>query len=274
MRAKHLFSMIISTTILYSCGVPKTDYDRLFAENEKLKIELDECKNGAERLIAVIDKAYIQKDYQTAKQNIESLFSKHPESPKIKDYQELLKTIDKFLIEEAKKKEAAEKEIQRLANLNNTGIWTIRYYVDDFGEPTKEGYVSNTNKIRGTFSNTATEDSELDVVFLISNSSNISLKLFEYAGDNPVKAYSLELYHVYIQDKDGNRVLLTATNRSDRLSFDQTESRQVHKILLKGGLIKFRIEEFETSTTQYSFNIQNADYYDNAYRILTERKSK
>jgi hypothetical protein len=274
MKTKYFFILIITSTIMSSCGVPKSDYAKLLIEKEKLANELDECKNGAERLIATIDKEYEQKDYQTAKQNIELLFSKHPESPKNLEYKELLKNIDQIESEIAKKRQTEEKERTRLTNLNNTGIWRIGRYVDEFGEPTKQGYITNTDYIKGTFSNTATQNSELNVNFLINNSSNISMQLYEYAGENPVKAYSSELYHVNIQDKDGNRVLLIATNRSDRLSLDQSGSRQVHRILLKGGLIKFRIEEFETSSSQYQFYIQNADFYDNAYRLLTETKSK
>jgi hypothetical protein len=42
--------------------------------------------------------------------------------------------------------------------------------------------------------------------------------------------------------------------------------------LLKGGNIKFRIKEIDTPTTQYNFTISNADWYDNAYRKLREKK--
>lgn len=274
MRTDYFLSLIILFIILNSCGIPRSDYDKLLTENEKLKTELDDCKNDADKLIALIDKSYQEKDYQTAKQNINLLNIKHPESPKNVEYRELLKDIEQKELEIAQKKATEEKEIIRLANLNNTGIWRIGHYVDEFGEPTKQGYITNTDYIKGAFSNTATQNSDLNVNFLISNSADISIQLYEYANNNPVKAYSTELYHVYIQDKDGKRVTLTATNRSDRLRFDQSGSRQVHSILLKGGLIKFRIEEVETSTTQYQFNIQNADYYDNAYRLRTEAKNK
>lgn len=150
-------------------------------------------------------------------------------------------------------------------------MWRVGYYVDDFGEPTKQGYIRNTSLIRGVFSNTATQDSELDVKFLISNSYNISIQLYEYAGNNPVKAYSYESYRVLIQDTDGKRYDLRATNyESDRLSFDKTNSRKVHSILMKGGTIKFKIIESDTPTTEYEFTIQKADWYENAYRKLQE----
>ncbi len=271
MKIKSILYGAIFLTIVSSCGVPQADYDKLKVENERLKTELDECKFGAERITAAVEKAYLEKKYSLARQNIEILYEKHPESPKNKEFKELLKTIEKEELAENKRKEAEEKERIRLANLNKTGMWTIRYYVDEFGEPTKEGYISNKYLIRGTFSNTATQDSELDVRFLITNSSDISIKLFEYAGNNPVKAYSYDSYTVLVQDKDGKRLKLSAVNySSDRLSFDKTASRQVHNALMKGGTLKFRITENDTPTTQYQFTIQKADWYENAYRKLKE----
>ncbi len=270
MKIKSIIYGIVVLTIVSSCGVPQADYDKLMAENERLKTELDECKFGAEKIVAEVEKAYAGKDYALARQNIEMLYEKHPESPKNIEFKELLKTIERKELVEKKRKEAEEKEQIRLANLNNTGMWSVRYYVDDFGEPTKQGYITNTILIRGTFSNTATQDSELDVKFLITNSSNISIRLYEYAGNNPVKAYSSTAYTALVQDKDGNRMELIAVNYSERLSFGKTDSRKIHNVLMKGSALKFRITEIDTPTTQYQFSIQNADWYENAYRKLKE----
>jgi len=263
--------------ILSSCGVPQADYDKLKVEkeqlqqeNERLSAELDDCKFGAEKIAGEVEKAYAEKNYAVARENIKMLYEKHPESPKNKEFKNLLAVIDKEEIAEQKRKEAAEKERIRLENLNNTGMWTVSYYVDDFGEPTKEGYIRNTYLISGNFSNTATQNSDLNVKFLITNSSDISIMLYEYAGNNPVKAYSSESYQVLIQDKDGKRLKLRATNYSDRLSFDKTASRQVHNVLMKGGTIKFKIYEIDTPTTEYDFTIPKADWYENAYAKLKE----
>lgn len=270
MRAKSVLCGIVMLAFVFSCGVPQADYDKLKAENEQLMTELDECQNGEEKLIAAVEKFYSEKDFAQARYNIEKLYEKHPESPKNNEFKKLLITIDKEELAEKKRKEAEEKERIRLENLNNTGIWSVHYYVDEFGNATKQGYIRNTNLIQGAFSNTATQDSKLNVKFLISNSSDISIQLYEYAGNNPVKAYSPDKYTVQVQDKDGNRLNLYAVNYSDRLSFDKANSRQIHNTLLKGGTIMFSIFETETPTTQYKFTIQNADWYDNAYQKLKE----
>lgn len=270
MKKKNIFYKILLLVFLSSCGIPQAEYDKLKLENEQLIAELDECVNGEERLIATIEKAYSEEDFTLAKETIEKLYENHPESPKNEEFQKLLSVIEKKIQAEIERKEAEEREKVRLANLNNTGIWTVTYYVDDFGEPTSSGYITNENRIRGTFSNTATQDSELDVRFLISNAYDISIKLFEYAGNNPVKAYSSESYSVLVQDKDGNRKKLSAVNYSDRLTFDKSASKQIHNMLMKGGNLKFKIIEIETPTTIYNFEIPKADWYENAYRKLKE----
>ena len=40
---------------------------------------------------------------------------------------------------------------------------------------------------------------------------------------------------------------------------------------MKGGTVKFRIKEIGTST-EYKFEVKNADWYDNAYRKLVKIK--
>jgi hypothetical protein len=275
MKLKSTIYVIGIMTIVSSCGIPQANYDKVIAENQDLKTniekitsELDECQNGAEKTVAKVLKAYSEKDYSTAKENINRLSEKHPESPKNAEFQELFETIEKEELALKKIKESEEKERIRLANINNTGIWIVGHYVDEFGELTKDGYITNSSYIQGVFSNTATQDSKLNVNFLINSSSKIYIQLYEYAGNNPVKAYSSESYSVLVQDKDGERLKLRATNYSDRLGFETSDSRKLHNALMKGGSIKFKIYEIDTPTTEYEFTISNADWYDNAHMKL------
>jgi hypothetical protein len=268
MKIDKVILALVILTIVSSCGVSQAEYDKLKSENEKIKTELNECKFGADKLIAKIEKAYSEKRYSEAIQDIANLAHKHPESPKNKKFSELLTKIEQEQSVKNAQKAAIRKEKIRLANINNTGMWSVEHYVDEFGEPTKQGYISNTNDIQGTFSNTATQSSDLNVTFLITSSSKISFQLYEYAKNNPVKAYSSDSYTVMIQDKDGKRYKLAAENYSDRLTFDSYSSKQVQSILLKGGSIKFKVIENESPTTQYEFVILNADWYENAYKKL------
>lgn len=264
-----IFGIYVSI-LASNCGVRQEDYDKLKAENERLQTELDECKYGADKISAAVENAYKENNFSLARQNIPLLYERHPESPKNAEFKKLLKEIEKKELEDQNRKATAEKERIRLANLNNTGMWSIGHYIDDFGEPTKKAYIINTIPISGLFSNTATQNSELTVQILITNSSDIAIQLYEYAGNNPVKAYSSEDYTILIQDKKGERYKMNAINYSDRLCFDKSDSRKIHNIFMKGGKIKFRIIENDTQTTHYEFDIKNADWYDNAYKKLKE----
>jgi hypothetical protein len=272
---KYLVVFII-IGLFVSCGVSKIEHENVLSENNKLKedverlnTELDQYRNGSERTVALIKQYLGEENLNLARESINTLSQYHPEDLDKKEVINLISLVEKKEKEEIARKEAEEKERIRLANLNNTGIWRVGKYVDSFGEPTDEGYITNREYIKGTFSNTATQNSELNVKFLITNLSDVNIQLYEYAGNNPVKAYSADSYSVQIQDRDGNRNRLKATNYSDRLSFGNEASRIIHNVLMKGGNIKLNIVEDDTPTTKYQFEINNADWYENAYRILT-----
>jgi hypothetical protein len=247
---------------------------------------VSQTKYDAEKLIEAIEKTYNEGNYKQARQNIELLYSKHPESPKNAKYKELLKTIEIKEKEESKKIEVeVEAYIKRIAaetersrqeirsgqeNINNLGIWEIYNYVDHFGAQTNKRYIQNTEHFDGTFNNSATQNSPLYVDMLINNASNISIMLYEYARDHPVKAISDDYYYVMVKDQSGNTSKLNAVNHSDRLRINETDSKKLQNILLKGGEIQFYIEgEYHS---QYNFTIKNADWYGNAYKKLTQNK--
>jgi len=109
MKTKRFIYGLVIVTAFASC-VSQTDYDKIKSENENLKIELENCQHGAEKLIASVEKAYSDKNYSEAKTNIGLLATKHPESQKNKEFAVLLKTIETIELEEQKRKEVEEKE--------------------------------------------------------------------------------------------------------------------------------------------------------------------
>lgn len=279
--------ILISASILLIGCVPQTKYDQLLEENKTFIEQLDECQNGEQRLIGKIEKCYNEKNYSSARINIVQLLERHPHTSKFDHYKNLLVEIERKEAEIQKQKELDEKERLRLENLNNTGMWEVTYFVDDFGDKTDEGYFRNKNDIYGTFSNSATQDSRLRVRFLISNpwdfkkeGLNISIMMFEYAGSNPIKDGGA--YDLFIEDSEGERHKLRASNdSSDRMRFnaysfrrEETMNKKMHKIFMKGGKVRFVIKEDNDYGTpsEYKFTIDNADYYENAVRKLLETK--
>lgn len=297
-KFSNLLFILTISLLLNGCNVSQEEYDdlnnkyiklvnestELFNENKKLKQELEELKNEEIRIIGRIDKYIKQKKYSNAIKNINTLYEKFPESKKNKIYQKQLSSLKKKLKIQKdniiKKKKAEQKKLEKerkkreqIANINKSNIWTIRHYVDEFGDKTKVKYITNKAKIVGSFSNVATQNSKLYADLLINSSNDISILLYEYGGNNPVKGYSYkDEYLVYIQDNNKKKYELTGSNYSDRLSLSTESSKKLHKALSKGGTIKFRIVEKKRQTTQYAFNILNSKYYTNAYRILKKGK--
>lgn len=152
-------------------------------------------------------------------------------------------------------------------------IWEVRYYVDEFNEPTNEGYITTKEDIYGTFSNSATQNSNLIVRFLISNGVELNIMLFEYAGTNPVKTGLEDSYTVKVKHNDSEPIVITATNYSDRLSFSKSASKKVTDMLLQGGKLNFYIvENTEYSSSEYKFKIDDCSGFDKALNHLKKKK--
>ena len=170
-----------------------------------------------------------------------------------------------------KQNESGHNRQRDLQSSHDAGIWDNDRYEDELGQTAEREYVTNKDFITGSFSNTVTPHSPLNVKFLIFSPNNISLKLFEYAGPTPLKALSPKTYTVSIEDADGGKHKLKAINYSDRLAFEKTDAKTVHEILMKGGKIHFSITDEFSTKTQYQFTIDNAGGYDEAYRNLSGR---
>ncbi len=246
--------------------VSKADYEKLKVENTSLREALDECQNGADKLIAKIDKAYSEESYTYAKENILALQKRHPEAYKAERYNQMLDSIDIYIEQKLKEKEEKEKERIRLENLNNTGIWQVEYYVDEFGEETKSSFV--LTDIYGTFSNSATTNSRLKVRFLI-DSNKARINLYEYARNHPIKGEGTVYFKIRDKNKKEYHIQGSNGNSGDTYLF-QDNYKQLLKILKTGGEIKFIAEtDRYGSPSVYKFTIDNADWIDNA---LTKMK--
>tara|TARA_Y100001968_G_scaffold314705_1_gene340416 strand:- start:588 stop:884 length:297 start_codon:yes stop_codon:yes gene_type:complete len=62
--------------------------------------------------------------------------------------------------------------------------WESNYFVDEFGDLTKDPYISTIQY--GGFSNSATTNSMLKVKFIIKK-DDVAIQLYEYGGTTPVK---------------------------------------------------------------------------------------
>lgn len=88
------YILIISTaSLMFSC-VSQDKYDTVSREKMALQHELDELKFGAPNLLADANKFFKGKDYQNAKEKLNTLLQKHPDRPESAEAKVILAVID------------------------------------------------------------------------------------------------------------------------------------------------------------------------------------
>lgn len=162
---------------------------------------------------------------------------------------------------------------------DNAGNWTYGFYVDEFGDSTNQGYVSQT--VKGTFSNSATEGSRLRVsMFLSINSSGtgyrvpISFRLYEYDGKNPVKGrwsydnqWASNNLYCRIKYGDGRIVSLEMMQSEGN---DYFTIYGLRSAIESEGKAAFSCEKVKSPLTKYFFKFDFA-YFKNVMKQFNSR---
>lgn len=152
MKIINRLSIVLSLILFISCGIPQEEFDKVLAENEKLKKEIEELKFGPDKLLTKANLLITDKDFESAKKEIQLLIEKHPTSNQALKAKELLPIIEKGILdkkenEERKQKEKEKVEKERLANAtkklksNYDDIKGITWYYDK-GTPKYNNYNS------------------------------------------------------------------------------------------------------------------------------------
>lgn len=174
------------------------------------------------------------------------------------------------VIAEAQKRIDAANKAHANANPDDLGIWTIAYYVDEFGLPTDIGYLTETDWTQGTFSNSAVTNRKLYTSFLI-DTEDVAISLYEYGEDRVKNAYSKTVYYtVLMMDANGVRTSMKGymISGGNRIHFYEEDEAKILAALKLNGTIRFVITNSDHPTTKYNFTIENTSYFDNAYNKL------
>ena len=144
------------------------------------------------------------------------------------------------------------------------GNWTKEYYVDEFGDKTSSYYYMGSFK--GSFSNSATSGSDLEVcVYLSSSGEDVSFRLFEY-GSSRASFLSSDTITLKTKTKNGTVKEFPLTEiDGDLYVFGSTLSSL--KKNLKGAYEVFTGNEQLSCviTVEHSFSS-----YENTYKFTTD----
>jgi hypothetical protein len=203
----------------------------------------------------------LNKEKEEVLLDIKWLADKPPETKKQTDEQiRNARKQEEMEVREAKERAerealaAAEREARnvRIAehNKKNTGIWQIRYFVDKFGDPTEEPYITTT--IEGTFSNSATRNSELTAVIFVSEKDEFAFELYEYIWGSLVTPSKYNQYALEVKEESGSQYKVLV-NTDWRYRF-HIKDISIIDTLRKGGTTRFYFEK-TGSANSYRFDI-------------------
>ena len=154
---------------------------------------------------------------------------------------------------------------------NKSGPWRITYYLDEFKQPTSDGFVGYATH-NGTFSNSATKDSALMVMFLVDK-EKIAIVLQEYGRNVVVNSSTrnLTVYNITMRTDDDSRYEMTGVINlgGDRIIIDERYWDIVIGALSGTGTIDFYIVQEDRPTTTYLFTIEAANFADEYLTFLT-----
>lgn len=144
---KSYIIFLLLFLFVYSCSddPSKSEFEKLKSENETLKAELDECKYGAAKLYESANKYFKNKDYQSAKDEVDKLMQKHHSSEEAVLAKTLLEKINSEIqkiekeqrIAEEKSKREKELEIARATKnmFKKYNEFTQTYWYQDASSP-------------------------------------------------------------------------------------------------------------------------------------------
>lgn len=158
---------------------------------------------------------------------------------------------------------------------SDTGIWELMAYSDEFGFPTNKKYIVNKGVCIGTFSNSATTNSQLHaVVFCQENRGyhQIKIRFAEYGKYIVKNPTSKNVWFNFVMmDSSGEKqyfngltdAFIPKQNQDMWLGTDATHA--VIKALKAGGTIRFAFTEQDNPHNKYIFTIEDASGFDVAY---------
>ncbi|MCY4444836.1 MAG: hypothetical protein OXC44_08570 [Proteobacteria bacterium] len=138
--------------------------------------------------------------------------------------------------------------------------WELMEYNDKFGDKNGDKALSLRNPINGSFSNSATSNSELYVMFIVNSSSEIDIMLVEY-GKYFVKDsgdFDVDIKVAGVETE------LSGRNYSDRITLDKSSSKILYQYLRSDHSIKFFVSDEYFSS--YRFELRSCHGFGYAYK--------
>lgn len=149
--------------------------------------------------------------------------------------------------------------------------WLVKYYVDKFGDETDKPYLFTG--VLGTFSNSATDGSDLLVEFLIEPDET-NIMLFEY-GSQKVKNYYSDRLEFSISTKNDAGetnyfIGKMVAESGDRIYLLSEDHEEIIKDFKKSKTVKFVVENKKHPQDIYKFEV-NCGGFEECYNEMLKK---
>ena len=252
-KLSAFIAIILLALFMTACGENTyAELNDLQAQNEKLQKRLDELENEKNNTVAPVAEVDMTEIITEPVTTTERPVTEITEPPT---------TTEKLTeVPTTTEEPTTEKSIK--------SDWEFSFYVDQFKQPTDEGFIFNVSA--GVFSNSATTNSDLIVSFTVDD-SDVTITLYEY-GRSVVKNSSTRnsvKYDMIMRTPDNIKHNLTGTmyTNGDRIFIDDKYKENVINALSGDGIISFYIENTDRRTTNYLFDITASNFADK-YQLL------
>lgn len=146
------------------------------------------------------------------------------------------------------------------SNFEPSSIWNIDFFVDDFGQPTDEAFIHNVGQLSGTYSNSATTDSDASLLIIIDSINGVAFQLTTGSRlFQNTSSRSDQDFEIAMRTESGDTVLTGYIPPSgDRLYFD--ESDPVLNALASYDEVMFHIVDIDRPLTTFLFTVETGDF--------------
>lgn len=142
------------------------------------------------------------------------------------------------------------------------GLWELKYYEDEFLDPTDVWYITNKRAVEGSWSDAASVNSKLFVKIFIDEDT-LAMKLWGYGGrvikntDEKEKPYT-----VIIKSDDGTRTQYNAgiSAGEEMLRFSVQDAVAIIQKLGTEDEIGFHISDPDNVGVSYIFTVQTDNF--------------
>lgn len=153
------------------------------------------------------------------------------------------------------------------------GNWHVQSYVDEFKMPTGQYFTITTAK--GTFDNSAANDEFLGVQIRCELAKNgqdylIGFVLFEYGNHKVLNnsTRSIKTYNMVMLDSQGQKHYFIGEQAPQSTIILPEDEKIVFDAFMKGGTVRFYIEDAERTSNNYSFALEDVTGFDKAVEML------